>query len=578
MPPRLHEEPTTAGNLTQPTCLPSTSARSLILDFNAGSLVQALQHAAQIPDYHPAALQINILGNRRMGAVASVQHLLASLQPPPSPESSPDGPQKHVASKTPPQPLRMSVDAQPSRRPSQNGAQALTSPAAAYANGQRLAVDPSSPATAGMYPTKAADALDSGLLAWAEEIGCGSANGAAVRIVAWDEVGTETSTAKSQPLASRGLEQLSGLPRALHETSTPRSSSNKSAAVGPKIEKTGKPSADPGAFDPGAFGMGSFGDPDESEDQASSQTAQPASDPGAFDPDAFGFGMSGDPAEIEEKPAVSKPAAPAADPGAFDPGAFGFGVPEDPAEDQEHPTITKAGTPAADPGAFDPGAFGFGMSADPAEDEEKPAVSKPMKPAADPGAFDPGAFGFGMSEAPAEDKEQPAASRHVKPAVDPEAFDAGAFGCKFSLGAMSKQLLAMPSPADQIPMSAAIMFSAFLSFASRVDDGVAWVEIDRLRMGCQSKNQYCALQCMSLARPGSVTASLSGNHSTDDHSDCFAVGDEEAVRNRQTSSQHASTSGRSSAAAAGSSNSFAASWQAVSQVAYITQMACRKKW
>ncbi|KAK9861889.1 hypothetical protein WJX84_003839 [Apatococcus fuscideae] len=176
---------------------PNPTSTTQRVSLASGSLVQALQHAAQIPDYHPAALQINILGNRRMGAVASVQHLLASLQPPPSPESSPDGPQKHVASKTPPQPLRMSVDAQPSRRPSQNGAQALTSPAAAYANGQRLAVDPSSPATA-------ADpgAFDPGAFGF----------------------GVPEDPAEDQE----------------H----------------PTITKAGTPAADPGAFDPGAFGFG----------------------------------------------------------------------------------------------------------------------------------------------------------------------------------------------------------------------------------------------------------------------------------------------------------------------------------
>ena len=376
-------------------------------DVAACSLAQHLVGAAHVPLHHPAALERHLLANRRAAAISSVQSLLAWLEPPSPPETAPVDEHDQMAYVPP---VRTSRDSATGlgRRPSQNGATALTSPAAAFSNGQQLSVEPGSQPLAprpGDF-VKAADVLDPGLLAWAEEVASDAGNAAAHRIIAWDE--------------QRGVD---GIPAPQSKTSIDE---NGHANHAPKQTQHQQVTADPGAINPAAFGLNS---PDSSAQAKSSpQSKQSAPDPGAFDPGAFGMASFGQDHDQAHEDRDADGVQPAADPGAFDASAFGFGMPDGQESDEEEPPIDASKQPAADPGAFDPSAFGMSATQDDDDDDEGSASAP--KPAADPGAFDLSAFGFGdpgMQAASA--KPSPSGSYvHLHHACCQTLFPAGQFG------------------------------------------------------------------------------------------------------------------------------------------------------
>lgn len=401
----------------------------------ACSLAQHLTGAAHVPLHHPAALERHLLANRRAAAISSVQSLLALLEPPSPLEAAPVDEHQQMAYVPP---VRTSRDSATGlvRRSSQNGATALTSPAAAYSNGQHLSAEPGSHPLAprpGIF-VKAADVLDPSLLAWAEEIASDTGNAAAHRIIAWDEEnGMDRAPA---PQSETSTVQNGHANHTRKQTQQQQAAADPSAfnpaAFGlgsPPSSSRSQPSApDPGAFDPGAFGMASFGQgDDEADEHDDANGVQPATDPGAFDASAFGFSMPDGQDSREDEPAGDAVKQPAADPGAFDPSAFGFGMSsaQDDGDDEEEEGAASAPKPAVDPGAFDPAAFGFGMPNHSEEDEEVPSArqqqlgakpaekpsetvtSKSSKPADDPGAFDLSAFGFGSADTQSASAELP---------------------------------------------------------------------------------------------------------------------------------------------------------------------------
>ncbi len=429
--------------------------------------------AANLPLHHPVVLQTNLLASRRSAAVASMQSLLKLLEPSEqaSTAASADDSSRQAAY-TPP--VRVSGEAARllDRRPSQNGAQALTSPAAAYSDGQGLGGGAVlKPQHAGLKSlVKAAEHLDLSVLSWAEEVASEPANMAAHHLLAWDESNAEStsiqddprSAASSEPVA-KGAQQVEGNSRKIGAAETEASGTGRAAgkANGKTNASPTKQAADPGAFDPGAFGMAGIGGSNEEEEQAdtSPQTlstadngafdlsafgfgqpdegkqdsqghknsSQLAADPGAFDPGAFGFGIPKDDEEEDGKEDQKSSAdlgKPAADPGSFNPNAFGFGFSNGQDEDQDEGVPQ----PAADPGAFDPSAFGFGSSPGQEQDDEESTTALKSQPAADPGAFDPAAFGFGPSSSQDKDDDEPKSILKAKPAADPGAFDPSAFG------------------------------------------------------------------------------------------------------------------------------------------------------
>ena len=407
----------------------------------AETLARQLMSAANLPLHHPAVLQTNLLANRRSAAVASIQSLLSLLEPPADPSA--DGNSRQAAYVPP---VRTSGEAAGLlvRRPSQNGAQTLPSPAAAFSDGSSLDVHAASPTQpeATKHLMKAADLLDPDLLSWAEEMASDPGNLAASRLSAWNEVTTDSSSGVSHHDSASGAATHGQDDAEKHQTSVSAETAGfasdtlgKGRSAGSTKSKqsasASKPAADPGAFNPGAFSMFAAGSGnEEDDDDDDSAQAQPAAADGAFDLSAFGFGAPSQPKK--ESKASKQPTQAAADPGAFDPGAFGFGAPDhdddddDDDGDQKKPSagVTK---PAADPGAFDAGAFGFGFSSGQEQDEEDLAPAPKPQPAADPGAFDPAAFGFGLPNGQKDADEAKPVSK-AKPAADPGAFNPSAFG------------------------------------------------------------------------------------------------------------------------------------------------------
>ena len=426
----------------------------------AEPLAKTLISAANLPFHHPAVLQTNMLANRRAAAVASIQSLLSLLQPP---DNAPaDSRPNQVADLLP---VRKSGEAAGLlfRRPSQNRAQALASPAAAFSDGPRPSMDALSQAQpeGSKSLVKAADLLDPGLLSWAEEMASEPGNSAARKILAWDDGTAESSSAVSRQNVESGPTANGEDHQQMEKKPSQIARPGKTSGL---MASTGKPAADPTAFIPGAFGMGDpgggseeeegaedfsqkqaatdnggfdlsafgFGAPAQPKQDAERSKQQPVADPGAFDPSAFGFGSPEVDDDHEGKPSAGSLKS-AADPGAFNPNAFGFGMSnesdkEDDVDDDDASATRTNSQPAADPGTFDPSAFGFGFAAGQHQDEQKPTSNSRSKPAADPGAFDPAAFGFGLSNGQSEDADESKPISKAKPAADPGAFDPSAFG------------------------------------------------------------------------------------------------------------------------------------------------------